>query len=165
MNSYGPWVIITQIWCSFFVTPLEQIHLGVAAANFLATWNNKKLFWSWTGICRTEKWQARVPLSHLLSYWSKWRQLRQESWPKDVSTCEEDIIVVDNRSLLCRPGGELVRALASERGEELGEVESCVGGLQNILLEWGSVFSYYGCLRRLFRSYRELFTGYRKCAG
>ena len=59
-------------------------------------------------------------------------------------------------------------ALTSEGGEELGEVKSCVGGLQNIFLECLNevmFLSYYGGQRRPFRSYRELFIGYRKCAG
>ena len=128
---------------------LKQIHLGVAAAYFLATWN-KKPFESRTSICLKPRNNKPGSLTHSLSYGSKWRQVRWGTWPRDVPTCEEDIIVVDNRGLLLCPGGELVLALTSEGGEELGEVESCVGGLQNIFLEWCNLFSYYGGHRRLF---------------
>ena len=138
-NSCGPWEIITQIGFLIFLAQLKQIHLGVAAAYFLATWN-KKSFESWTSICLTKKRQARVP--NPLANGSKWRQVRWGTWPRDVPTCEEDIIVVDDRGLLRRPEGELVLALTREGGEELGEVKSCVGGLENIFLEWGNSFFY-----------------------
>ena len=56
-------------------------------------------------------------------------------------------------------------ALTRKRGEELGEVESCVGGLQNIFLDGVMFFHIMVAKEDFFRSNRELFTGYRKCAG